>query len=96
MKPVKLTSRSKLSILAPISREATAITVPTTNGYSSTASKPSSTGAMLSLTAIDWSEPEAVDKKLFYEASIIVCNAVINFANRYAQNGAPYGKRCNS
>ena len=37
------------------------------------------------IAQIDWSLPNAVDKKLFYEAAIIACNAVINFGKRYAQ-----------
>ena len=37
------------------------------------------------LLNIDWSLPNAVDQKLFFEASIIVSKAVINFSHRYAK-----------
>lgn len=37
------------------------------------------------LSNIDWSIPGAIDQKLFYESSIIVCKAVINFAHRYSK-----------
>jgi formate C-acetyltransferase len=36
------------------------------------------------LSNLDWTEPDAYDKKIFYEASIISAQAVINFAQRYA------------
>lgn len=36
------------------------------------------------LNSLNWLEPNSVQKKEFYEASIISCEAVIRFANRYA------------
>lgn len=38
-----------------------------------------------SINNLDWKQADAVEKKLFYEAAIIVAKAVINFANRYSK-----------
>lgn len=37
------------------------------------------------ITNLDWTQPDTVEKKLFYEAAIIVSNAVIRFAHRYSK-----------
>jgi pyruvate formate-lyase/glycerol dehydratase family glycyl radical enzyme len=37
------------------------------------------------LASLDWSQPDAYDKMIFYKASIIDCRAVIRFAERYAR-----------
>jgi pyruvate formate-lyase/glycerol dehydratase family glycyl radical enzyme len=36
------------------------------------------------LQSLNWLEPDSVQKKEFYEAAIVSCEAVIRFANRYA------------
>jgi len=35
--------------------------------------------------SLDWSQPDAYDKMVFYEAAMIDCRAVIRFAERYAR-----------
>ncbi len=37
------------------------------------------------LASLDWTQPDAYDKMIFYQASIIDCRAVIRFAERYAR-----------
>lgn len=39
----------------------------------------------LNLDNLDWTQPDTAKKKAFYDAAIISCNAVIRFANRYAE-----------
>jgi len=41
--------------------------------------------AMSKISSLDMTEPESIEKRVFYESIIIVCDAVVNFAARFAQ-----------